>query len=81
MALDKQFDEIEETMIEDIMAHLDKETTQGTVRMSVNMDPTGKEEKNVSRKCCNIYGKSASEVVDLLDAYTDISAGEPDRNG
>lgn len=75
------YEKVDDKMIEDIMKHLDNETTQGTVRMSVNMDPEGKEEKNVSRKCCNIYGKSASEIVDLLDAYTDISAGEPDRKG
>lgn len=69
----------DESMIEDIMKHLDRETAEGTVRMSVNMDEGAKEEKTVSRKCCNIYGRTASEIVDLLDAYTDISAGEPDR--
>ncbi len=76
MGKDENFDE---EMIKDIMNHLDRETAQGTVRMSVNMDPEKKEEKTVSHECCRIYGKSASEVVDLLDAYTDLSAGEPDR--
>lgn len=70
-----------ERIIEDIINHLDRETSQGTVRMSVNMDPEEEKEKKVSHQCCNIYGRSASEVVDLLDAYTDMNAGEPDRNG
>ena len=69
----------DEEMIKDIMNHLDRETSQGTVRMSVNMDPEKTEEKTVSHECCRIYGKTASEVVNLLDAYTDLSAGEPDR--
>ncbi|MCM1160992.1 MAG: hypothetical protein NC412_07195 [Roseburia sp.] len=76
--MDKE-ENFDEEMIKDIMNHLDQETAQGTVRMSVNMDPEENEEKTVSHECCRIYGKTASEVVNLLDAYTDLSAGEPDR--
>lgn len=67
-----------ETMIEDLLRHLDAEVSQGVCRMSVSFDET-EENKTVSHKCCNMYGRPASETVGLLDMYTDISAGEPDR--
>lgn len=69
----------EEAMIAELMRHLDSEFTQGVYRMSVNFDEKEEEAKQVSHKCCNMYGRPASETVGLLDMYTDISAGEPDR--
>lgn len=68
----------QEAMIEEIMRHLDTESTQGVYRMSVTFDE-GEEHKTVSHKCCNMYGRPASETVGLLDMYTDMNAGEPDR--
>ena len=69
----------QDTMIEEIMKHLDTESAQGVYRMSVNFDDEEEQRKTVSHKCCNMYGRPASETVGLLDMYTDISAGEPDR--
>ena len=69
----------QKAMIEEIMKHLDTESAQGVCRMSVTFDEEEEERKSVSHKCCNMYGRPASETVGLLDMYTDISAGEPDR--
>ena len=69
----------QDAMIEEIMKHLDTEFTQGVCRMSVTFDENEEQHKTVSHKCCNMYGRPASETVGLLDMYTDISAGEPDR--
>lgn len=69
----------EEKMIEEIMKHLDGETQKDVVRMSVLMDPIGTKEKVVSKKCCNVYGKTGEEVINLLDMYTDLNAGRPDN--
>lgn len=69
----------QEKMIEEIMRHLDGETKNGVVRMSVLMDPIGEKEKEVSRKCCNVYGKTGDEIIGLLDMYTDLNAGKPDN--
>jgi hypothetical protein len=66
-------------MIEDIMNHLDSELEKGAMRMSVIMDENSKEEKTVSHKCCNSYGRPSNETVGLLDMYTDMCAGKPDR--
>ena len=68
----------EDKMIEEIMKHLDGETSNDVVRMSVIMDPIGTEEKVVSKKCCNVYGRTGDEVINLLDMYTDLNAGRPD---
>ncbi len=68
----------DERLIEEILQHLDSETRTGVVRMSVEMD-SGKTETEVSHKCCNMYGKPASETVGLLDCYTDRNAGSPDN--
>ena len=43
-------------------------------------DEQSEEQKSVSHECCNMYGRPASETVGLLDMYTDMNAGEPDRN-
>ncbi len=66
-------------MIAEIMNHLDAESKQGVYRMSVLMDDNAKEEKSVSKQCCNMYGRPASETVGLLDMYTDMNAGRPDN--
>lgn len=72
-------DRDEEAMIAEIMNHLDTESTQGVYRMSVTFDEREEQSKNISHKCCNMYGRPASETVGLLDMYTDMNAGEPDR--
>lgn len=73
-------EEIDENMVEDILKHLDGEMEKGAVRMSVVMDEKS-QGKEVSHKCCNSYGRPATETVGLLDMYTDRNAGEPDRQG
>lgn len=72
--------ETDEKMIDEILAHLDKEIALGAARMSVIFDDNTDKEKAVSHKCCMSYGRPATETVGLLDMYTDISAGKPDRN-
>ena len=72
-------DRDEEAMSAEIMNHLDTESTQGVYRMSVTFDEKEEQGKNISHKCCNMYGRPASETVGLLDMYTDMNAGEPDR--
>lgn len=69
----------EDAMIEEIMKHLDTESVQGVYRMSITFDDLEEERKTVSHKCCNMYGRPASETVGLLDMYTDMNAGDPDR--
>lgn len=69
----------EEDMIAEIMNHLDTESKHGVYRMSVLMDDNAKEGKSVSKQCCNMYGRPASETVGLLDMYTDMNAGRPDN--
>ncbi len=65
-------------LIEEILRHLDRETSTGVMRMSVEMDEQ-KTGAQVSHKCCNMYGKPANETVGLLDCYTDRNAGPPDN--
>lgn len=69
----------QEAMIAEIMKHLDTESEQGVYRMSITFDEEEQESKTVSHKCCHMYGRPASETVGLLDMYTDMNAGEPDR--
>ncbi len=69
----------ENQMIEEIMKHLDDSSKQGIYRMSVLFDENAKQEKSVSKQCCNMYGRPASETVGLLDMYTDMAAGKPDN--
>lgn len=69
----------DQDMIEEIMKHLDSESAQGVYRMSITFDDEEQQRKTVSHKCCNMYGRPASETVGLLDMYTDMNAGEPDR--
>lgn len=69
----------EEEMIDEILKHLDEETGQGVVRMSVQIDEQSEEVKQIDHGCCHMYGRRASETVALLDMYTDVSHGESDR--
>ena len=69
----------DEKMIDEVLKHLDSELQQGVVRMSVTFDDEADVDKEVSHKCCNSYGKPSTETVGLLDMYTDMNAGEPDR--
>lgn len=62
---------VDEELLNSIISHLDGETKQGAVRMSVNYDENQKEAQKVSHACCNMYGRSAQETVNLLDMYTD----------
>lgn len=66
-------------MIDEVLKHLDSELALGAMRMSVVFDEKARDEKSVSHKCCQSYGRPATETVGLLDMYTDISAGAPDR--
>lgn len=66
-------------MIDEVLKHLDSELALGAMRMSVVFDEEAEDEKSVSHKCCQSYGRPATETVGLLDMYTDISAGAPDR--
>ena len=70
----------EDKMISEIMKHLDSESQNGVYRMSVLMDENSKQDKTVSKQCCNVYGRPASETVGLLDMYTDMAAGRPDND-
>lgn len=63
--------QIDEELLNSIISHLDGETKHGSVRMSVNYDENQQESEKVSRVCCNMYGRSAQETVNLLDMYTD----------
>ena len=69
----------DEKLIEEILNHLDGETRMGVKRMSVEVDAHSSAPARVSRKCCNMYGRPASETVGLLDCYTDLNAGRPDN--
>lgn len=69
----------DEDMIAEIISHLDTESIQGVYRMSVLMDENAEQDKAVSKQCCNMYGRPASETVGLLDMYTDMNAGRPDN--
>lgn len=69
----------EDEMIDEILKHLDTETGQGVVRMSVQVDEKAKETKQIDHGCCHMYGRPASETVGLLDMYTDITHGQSDR--
>lgn len=69
----------EEEMIAEIMQHLDGESMHGVYRMSVLMDEHAEQAKEVSKQCCNMYGRPAAETVGLLDMYTDMNAGKPDN--
>ena len=52
----------QEEMIEEILRHLDRETQMDVVRMSVEIDEEKSGGSQVSHKCCNMYGRPASET-------------------
>lgn len=68
--------EINEAILNDIIKHLDSETAGGSIRMSVEYDENATSEKNVSHKCCKVYGRDANHTVNLLDMYTDLHTNE-----
>lgn len=70
---EKNFDE---SLLNDIIKHLDAETTSGSIRMSVECDENKAPGKDVSHKGCKIYGRDARETVNLLDMYTDLHMDE-----
>ena len=53
--------------IDEVLRHLDSETRMGVARMSVEMEDGKSAAGEVSHKCCNMYGRPASETVGLLD--------------
>ena len=60
----------EERLIEDILRHLDSETRMGVARMSVEMEDGKSAAGEVSHKCCNMYGRPASDgAPGLLHGY------------
>ena len=63
--------EIDDELINEVMKHLDDEVTLGAMRMSVEYDPGQTDAKNVSHKCCKVYGMEANRMVGQLDAYSD----------
>lgn len=70
-----------EKLIQEIMAHLDREVNVGAARMSVEMDETQEEYSKVSHKCCKVYGKDANRMVGDLDAYSDSYLRDMKQNG
>ena len=40
-------------------------------KLEMPYDENQKEAQKVSHACCNMYGRSAQETVNLLDMYTD----------
>lgn len=73
--------DVNDRLIEEIMNHLDKEVTGGSVRMSVEMDDTQEEYAKVSHKCCKVYGKDSTRVVGELDMYSDLYLNDMKRRG
>lgn len=68
----------EKDMIEEVIRHLDQQIEKNVGRMSVNF--TDEEvEKEVSYKCCHMYGRAANETVGLLDMYSDSCIEQPDN--
>ena len=65
-------DHPDEALLEEVMAHLDREVGIGAMRMSVGTDDARKEHSVVSHKCCKAYGMDASETVARLDMYSDL---------
>ena len=74
-------DSADEKMINDIMAHLDREVEFGAARMSVEVNEGQEEYENVSHKCCKVYGKDASKIVGQLDMYSDLYLHDMKKNG
>ncbi|MBR4733145.1 MAG: hypothetical protein IK081_10300 [Lachnospiraceae bacterium] len=73
--------EADEKLIEEIMKHLDKEVSGGSMRMSVEMDDTQEEYAKVSHKCCKVYGKDSTRMVGELDMYSDLYLTDMKQRG
>ena len=71
----------DEKLIEEIMKHLDKEVSGGSMRMSVEMDDTQEEYAKVSHKCCKVYGKDSTRMVGELDMYSDLYLTDMKQRG
>ena len=69
----------QEEMIEEILRHLPRQTQWVVVRRRVDIYQQKSGGGQVSHKCCNMYGRPASETVGMLDCYTDMNAGLPDK--
>lgn len=63
--------DIDDELLNEVMRHLDSEVEFGAMRMSVEYDPEQTEEKNVSHKCCKVYGMDANQMIGKLDGYSD----------
>ncbi len=72
--------DISEDLIANVMKHLDKETSGGSMRMSVNFDESQKEESIVSHKCCHAYGNPATDTIAKLDMYSDLYLKDMDES-
>lgn len=68
----------EKDMINEIIQHLDGQVHKNVGRMSVNFSDE-EVEKQISYKCCHMYGREATETVGLLDMYADICVNDPDN--
>jgi hypothetical protein len=64
--------DMSDELIAKVMKHLDNETAEGSMRMSVNFDESQKEESVVSHKCCHAYGAPATDTIAKLDMYSDL---------
>jgi len=73
--------EADEKLIEEILKHLDKEVSGGSMRMSVEMDDTQEEYAKVSHKCCKVYGKDSTRMVGELDMYSDLYLTDMKQRG
>ena len=73
--------EVNDKLIDEIMRHLDKEVSNGAVRMSVEMDDEQEEYAKVSHKCCKVYGKDANRMVGELDMYSDLYLSDMKERG
>ena len=73
--------EADEKLIEEILKHLDKEVSGGSMRMSVEMDETQEEYAKVSHKCCKVYGKDSTRMVGELDMYSDLYLTDMKQRG
>ena len=73
--------EADEKLIEEIMKHLDKEVSGGSMRMSVEMDDSQEEYAKVSHKCCKVYGKDSTRMVGELDMYSDLYLSDMKQRG
>ena len=73
--------EADEKLIEEIMKHLDKEVSGGSMRMSVEIDESQEEYAKVSHKCCKVYGKDSTRMVGELDMYSDLYLSHMKQRG